>query len=95
MLMIRPILAAMSVALVATIGTASMAVAQPEKPRVSERVGIWTRTQFEAAQKRWAEDQQRFIACSHKLDEEKKMRKRRMTYHRQADVLGACMRESH
>ena len=95
MRIMRPALAVMTVAILATIGSASVTFAQAEKPSATGRLGIWTRAQLDAAKKHWAQEQQAFSECSHKLDEMKKATRRRMSFHRQGHFLETCMREKH
>ena len=90
----RPALVALTVIL-ATVGSASVAFAQAEKPSAVARFSIWTRAQLDAAKKHWALDQQAFLECSNKLDEVKKASRRRMSFHRQGHFLEICMREKH
>jgi len=87
----RPTLVAIMVVLftLTTIGTAPMAFAQAEKPSVTKRIGIWTRAQLEKAKKRWAESEARFDDCAAQLKE--KQKSKRLSPHKQADFLEACM----
>ena len=69
------------------------AFAQAGNSSAVSRVKRWTRTNFEAAKKHWAQDQAKFYVCSQKLDEMKKKSSRRMSYHRQGHFLDTCMKE--
>jgi hypothetical protein len=84
----RMMVTAMSVALLAIVGSASMAFAQAEKSPTTA-LGIWTRAQLDAAKKRWAESEVRFADCAAKLKEKQKTK--RMSPHKQADFLEVCM----
>ena len=72
----------------------SQSFAQEPKPSAFRRLGIWTQSQLEAAKKQWAEDRQKFQACSIKLGDAKKKSRQRMSYHRQGHFLETCMRET-
>lgn len=96
---VRRVLGAMSVLLITTIGPVSAqsaplggnatkeSVAQTQNP--SNRVKTWTRARLAAAQKRWAQNQDQFAACSKQLAEQKKIK--RLSLHERGHILQGCM----
>jgi len=93
---------AICLGLVVTIGWASThglastpnagleALAQATSAPVTTRVKTWTRARLAAAQKRWAQNQEKFADCSKQLGELKKT-KGRLSLHDRGHFLQECM----
>lgn len=64
---------------------------QVAKPPVSSKIKTWTRARWEAAKKRWAQNEAKFSDCQNKLREQSKHRKRSL--HEQREFLYRCMHQ--
>jgi hypothetical protein len=92
---------AMTIALLAMTATpqaqtapmpgAEQAYAQADKPSRTARVKRWTQSRFEAAKKKWAQDNAKFAECSKQLEAAKA--KARMRISKQVDFMEDCMRQ--
>lgn len=71
------------------------AYAQEQKSPTTKQIYIWTRARIAAANKRWAQDKEKFAYCSEQLKQEQSIRqkqnKRRLMTHGQADFMQDCM----
>ena len=96
----RRLLGAMGILLIATIGgvaaqTAApaarpnQAIIQAENPSAGTRVKSWTRAKLDAAKKRWAQNQEKFVDCQKQLGERQKVK--RLSLHNQGHFLEQCM----
>ena len=65
------------------------AYAQEQKHSTAKRIYIWTRARIAAANKRWAQNKEKFASCSEQLQQ--KQKKRRLLPHNQADFMQDCM----
>jgi hypothetical protein len=68
---------------------APAASSEVAKPGVSSRIKSWTRSQWAAQKKRWAEDRDRFADCQVQLRE--RARPTRLSPHQQKHFLYSCM----
>jgi hypothetical protein len=77
------------------ISAESGANAPEQKPSITKRVHIWTRARIAAANKRWAQNKDKFAQCSEQLKQEQSARrernKRQLMLHAQADFMQDCM----
>jgi hypothetical protein len=96
----RRLLGVMGVLLIAAIGGVAAQTATPaaspnqttvqaEAPSVGARVKGWTRSKLNAAKKRWARNQEKFIDCQKQLGERQKVK--RLSLHNQGHFLEQCM----
>jgi len=68
---------------------APAASSEVAKPGISSRIRSWTRSQWAAQKKRWAEDRDRFVDCQVQLRERAKTTK--LSSHQQKHFLYGCM----
>ena len=66
------------------------AFAQAASEPVTTRVKTWTRARLAAAQKRWAQNREKFADCSRQLGD-LKTTKRRLPLHDRGHFLQECM----
>ena len=96
----RPSLGVAGILLVATIESASaqkatsalspsQASAQAENPSAGRQVKAWTRSKFDAAKKRWAQNEVKFTDCQKKLGEKQEVKRRSL--HDRGHFLEKCM----
>jgi len=87
----------MGIVVLSTTGTATAQSAAPGLTAYAQSAGSsevtrpksWTRSQWEAAKKRWSQDREKFNACSMQLQEEKM--KRRLSALKQVRFIEGCM----
>jgi hypothetical protein len=76
-------------AVASTAHSGLQAYAQATQPPVTTGVKTWTRSRLAAAQKRWAQNQEKFSDCSKQLAEAQK--KKRLSIHDRGHFLEGCM----
>lgn len=69
--------------------SAPAASSEVAKPSVTSRIRTWTRSQWAAQKKRWAQDHDRFADCQRQLREQARMA--RLSAHKKKDFLYTCM----
>src|SRR5437879_1631520 len=68
--------------------SAPAASSEAARPSVTSRIRTWTRSQWAAQKKRWAEDRDRFADCQRQLREQAQMTK--LSAHKKKDFLYTC-----
>jgi hypothetical protein len=76
-------------ALAQAVNPAPTASGEVAKPSVTSRIRTWTRSQWVAQKKRWAEDRDRFADCQKQLREQSQTT--RLSAHKKKDFLYTCM----
>jgi hypothetical protein len=78
-----------SQAVASTAHSGLQAYAQAAQPSATTGVKTWTRSRLAAAQKRWAQNQEKFSDCTKQLAEAQK--KKRLSIHDRGHFLEGCM----
>jgi hypothetical protein len=69
--------------------SAPAASSEAAKPSLTSKIRTWTRSQWAAQKKRWAEDRDRFADCQRQLREQTQTTK--LSAHKKKDFLYTCM----